>query len=111
MTALLTFNVGVELGQLAVILIAWALVGKWFAEKSWYRSRIGLNSIGLKRAGFSPETRDKIKHAYKVLYHSKLNTRNALAALKAENDPSAEVQGIIRFFEESERGVTDHREI
>ena len=72
---------------------------------------IGLNSIGLKRAGFSPETRDKIKHAYKVLYHSKLNTRNALAALKAENDPSAEVQGIIRFFEESERGVTDHREI
>lgn len=40
MTALLTFNVGVELGQLAVILIAWALVGKWFAEKSWYRTRI-----------------------------------------------------------------------
>lgn len=37
MTALLTFNVGVELGQLAVILIAYLLVGRWFSEKSWYR--------------------------------------------------------------------------
>jgi UDP-N-acetylglucosamine acyltransferase len=72
---------------------------------------IGLNSIGLKRAGFSSEVRDKIKHAYKVLYHSKMNTRKALEALKAENDTTAEVQYIIRFFEESDRGVTDHREI
>ncbi len=38
MTALLTFNVGVELGQLAVILIAYLLVGRWFSEKSWYRN-------------------------------------------------------------------------
>ena len=38
--SLLSFNVGVELGQLSVILIAWILVGKWFSEKSWYRSRI-----------------------------------------------------------------------
>lgn len=72
---------------------------------------IGLNSVGLKRSGFNGETRDKIKHAYKVLYHSKMNTKQALAALKAENDPSPEVQNIIRFFENSERGVTDHRDI
>ena len=39
-TALLTFNIGVELGQLAVILIAWLVVGKWFSEKSWYRRGI-----------------------------------------------------------------------
>lgn len=38
--SLITFNVGVELGQLAVILIAWALIGKWFSEKIWYRKRI-----------------------------------------------------------------------
>ena len=37
-TALLNFNVGVELGQLAVILIAYLLVGRWFSEKSWYRN-------------------------------------------------------------------------
>lgn len=38
--SLVSFNVGVELGQLAVILIAWMLVGKWFSDKTWYRSRI-----------------------------------------------------------------------
>lgn len=38
--SLLSFNVGVELGQLAVILSAWLLVGKWFSEKPWYRTRI-----------------------------------------------------------------------
>ena len=36
---LVAFNVGVELGQLAVIAIAFLLVG-WFANRPWYRSRI-----------------------------------------------------------------------
>jgi hypothetical protein len=40
LTALLTFNLGVELGQLAVILTAWLLIGKWFHKKAWYRKRI-----------------------------------------------------------------------
>ena len=39
-TALLTFNVGVEFGQLAVIIGAWLLVGVWFSKKEWYRKRI-----------------------------------------------------------------------
>jgi hypothetical protein len=38
--SLITFNVGVELGQLTIILAAWFLVGKWFSEKTWYRKRI-----------------------------------------------------------------------
>jgi hypothetical protein len=38
--SLITFNVGVELGQLTIILAAWFLVGKWFSEKPWYRKRI-----------------------------------------------------------------------
>jgi|SRR6185312_4077232 len=38
--SLLTFNLGVELGQLTIILAAWFLVGKWFSEKPWYRKRI-----------------------------------------------------------------------
>jgi hypothetical protein len=40
LTGLITFNVGVELGQLAVISIAYALVGHWFKDQSWYRARI-----------------------------------------------------------------------
>jgi hypothetical protein len=39
-TALLSFNVGVELGQLAVILAAFLSVGLWFGRKEWYRTRI-----------------------------------------------------------------------
>lgn len=39
-TALITFAAGVELGQIAVILITYFLVGKWFASKSWYKTRI-----------------------------------------------------------------------
>ena len=38
--SLLSFNVGVELGQFTVIFAAWALVGHWFSQKPWYRQRI-----------------------------------------------------------------------
>ena len=39
-TSLVFFNVGVELGQLAVIAIAYAALGFWVSQKAWYRSRI-----------------------------------------------------------------------
>ncbi|MEX0347591.1 MAG: HupE/UreJ family protein [Rhizobiaceae bacterium] len=42
LSALIGFNVGVELGQLTVIAIAFALVGYWFGRKSWYRARISI---------------------------------------------------------------------
>lgn len=38
--ALISFNVGVELGQLAIILLAWFLFAKWVNQKPWYRKRI-----------------------------------------------------------------------
>lgn len=38
LTALLTFNIGVELGQLSVIVLAWLLVGLWWNKKDWYRA-------------------------------------------------------------------------
>ena len=40
LTSLIMFNVGVELGQLTVILTAFFLVGKWFGKKSYYRKFI-----------------------------------------------------------------------
>ncbi len=36
-TALISFNVGVELGQLTIIALAFALVGYWFRNETWYR--------------------------------------------------------------------------
>jgi len=38
--SLLSFNVGVELGQVAVILVAYWLLGRWFSDKPWYRQRV-----------------------------------------------------------------------
>lgn len=38
--ALVSFNVGVEIGQLTVIAAAFLLVGYWFGAKPWYRSRV-----------------------------------------------------------------------
>lgn len=49
-TALISFNVGVEFGQLAVIALAFATVGLWFGRKPWYRAAIiipGSLAIGL----------------------------------------------------------------
>ena len=39
LTALISFNVGVELGQLAVLAVAFAVAG-WFRSRSWYRVRV-----------------------------------------------------------------------
>jgi hypothetical protein len=38
-TALVGFNVGVELGQVAVIAVAMLAVG-WYSRREWYRQRI-----------------------------------------------------------------------
>ncbi len=40
--ALLGFNIGVELGQLSVIAIAFLVVGAWFGRKPWYRRVISI---------------------------------------------------------------------
>lgn len=39
-TALITFTVGVELGQVTVILLAYFIVGKWFSARQWYHQRV-----------------------------------------------------------------------
>ena len=38
--ALIAFNVGVEAGQLTVILLAWLLLVHWVSARAWYRSRV-----------------------------------------------------------------------
>lgn len=46
--SLVMFNVGVELGQITVILLAYILIAKWFSKKPYYRHRIVMPlSIGI----------------------------------------------------------------
>ena len=65
----------------------------------------GLNALGLERRGFAKQRIAKIHHAYKVLLTSKLNTSQALEKLKSENDRGEDVERLIQFIEDSERGV------
>lgn len=51
-TSLVMFNVGVELGQLTVILIAFFLVGKWFSQKPYYHKYI-VTPLSLLIAGIA----------------------------------------------------------
>lgn len=39
-SSLLSFNLGVELGQITIILGAYFLISKWFSDKIWYKERI-----------------------------------------------------------------------
>ena len=65
----------------------------------------GLNSVGLKRRGFTEDRLRRLHHAYKILLASKLNTSQALEKLKSEGDLGPDVGLLIRFVEKSERGV------
>ena len=65
----------------------------------------GINQIGLERAGFSPERIKPIKEAFRLIYRAKLNTRQALDAVREKLAESDEVQAILRFVETSERGI------
>jgi UDP-N-acetylglucosamine acyltransferase len=65
----------------------------------------GLNSVGLRRAGFTVDERNEIKRFYKLLYNPKLNVSQAIEAMKEQvnTDPGRE---IIAFLEApSQRGV------
>lgn len=65
----------------------------------------GANAIGLERRGFSKDRISRIQHAFRILVNSKLNTTQALERLKSEGDQGEDVTMMIRFIEQSERGV------
>ena len=65
----------------------------------------GVNVVGLRRAKLGPDKRAAIKHAYKLLYRSGLNTSQAFERIKVEMQPFEEVTEICDFFANSKRGV------
>ena len=40
LSSLLSFNIGVELGQITIIFTAYFLISKWFSNNIWYKERI-----------------------------------------------------------------------
>lgn len=65
---------------------------------------LGINVVGLRRAGVKAASRDEIKKAYKYLYRSGLTVSHALEKIKAELH-SEEIKHLVRFVESSERGI------
>ncbi len=65
----------------------------------------GLNSVGLKRRGFSAETIAAIKHAYRLIYLSDMNVSQGINRIREEMNITPEIQHIIDFIEHSERGI------
>ena len=65
----------------------------------------GLNKVGLERRGFTREQLRALQHAYRLLLAAKLNTSQALEALRAEASASDDVQYLRAFIESSQRGV------
>ena len=65
----------------------------------------GLNSVGMRRRGYSKDAIEKLKHAFHLLLSAKLNTTQALERIKEEIADSAEVDLLVEFIESSKRGV------
>jgi UDP-N-acetylglucosamine acyltransferase len=66
----------------------------------------GVNSIGLSRRGFTPDTISQLKTAYRYLLQSKLNATRALAQIEQDAALSApEVRYLVSFIRSSQRGV------
>lgn len=65
----------------------------------------GINIIGLRRRGFSNEIIENIHNAYRIIYQSGLNTSDALTKVEAEVPASPEIEYIVDFIRNSERGI------
>lgn len=66
----------------------------------------GPNSLGLKRRGFTREQITRITAAFRLLLASKLNTSQAVEAIKQDLSGWPEIDYLIEFIETSKRGVT-----
>ncbi len=66
----------------------------------------GLNSVGLKRHGFSPTTLSLLKKTYRIIFRIGLTLNEAIERVKAEVEQVPEVVNFIDFIKSSQRGVT-----
>ncbi|MBM4260409.1 MAG: acyl-ACP--UDP-N-acetylglucosamine O-acyltransferase [Deltaproteobacteria bacterium] len=65
----------------------------------------GLNLEGMRRRGFSKEQIDQVRKAYRIMFQSKLLTKDALAKVRSELPQSSEVLRFIDFIAQSKRGI------
>lgn len=65
----------------------------------------GLNTVGLKRHGFSEETISELKKAYKILFREKLTLGDAIKKVLETLPYTEEIKTLIEFIKENKRGI------
>jgi UDP-N-acetylglucosamine acyltransferase len=68
-------------------------------------SYVGINSIGLRRRGFSTDKIREIQDIYRILYQKNYNNSQAVAIIEAEMQATAERDEILEFIKNSQRGI------
>jgi UDP-N-acetylglucosamine acyltransferase len=68
-------------------------------------SYVGVNSVGLRRRGYTNEQISDIQETYRYLYLRKLNNTKALESIENQIRPSEERDEIVNFVRQSEKGV------
>lgn len=68
-------------------------------------SYVGINSVGLRRRGFSSEKIREIQNIYRIIFQKKYNTTKALSIIEAEMEATPERDEILGFIRSSSRGV------
>ena len=65
----------------------------------------GLNSIGLRRRGFSDEEISKLKKVYKLIFRSGLPLKDAIAQVEQEIEMDKNIEYFLDFIKNSKRGI------
>jgi UDP-N-acetylglucosamine acyltransferase len=66
----------------------------------------GLNSVGLRRHGFSQKTLSLLKKTYRIVFRIGLTLNESIERLRAEVEQIPEVVNFINFIKSSQRGLT-----
>ena len=68
-------------------------------------SYVGINSIGLRRRGYTTEKIREIQNIYRILYQRNYNNSQALNIIEAEMEATPERDEILQFIKNSQRGI------
>lgn len=66
---------------------------------------IGLNSVGLSRAGISEEVRHDLKQAFRIIYRSGFSLSRAIEEMEMQLNSSVEIENLLRFLRNADRGI------
>ncbi|MEO8207245.1 MAG: acyl-ACP--UDP-N-acetylglucosamine O-acyltransferase [Chthoniobacterales bacterium] len=65
----------------------------------------GINQVGLERNDFSTEAVRNLKEAYRIIYRSNLNTKQAVETIRTQLPQIPEILSVVEFIEASKRGI------